>query len=60
MLETTEGLIRLCTGQGPINIFDIKERAQRFEAEDEMDEQYNPAQPNNYHDMILRKKAILK
>jgi len=59
LLESDEGLIRICSGNGLINIFEVKSEALKQEDELE-DAEYNPAKPNNYYDMVQRKKAILK
>lgn len=57
ILDSNEGLLRLCSSYGPINIFDIRSEAL---AEEPEDEEYNPAKPYNISEMLLRKKAIIK
>ena len=59
LLQSNEGLLRLCSGSGPISIFELRNEAlKQDDAEDDVE--YNPAKPNNYSDMLQRKKAILK
>jgi hypothetical protein len=51
LLESNEGLVRLCTGSGPINIFELRDIASKPDDKSD-DVEYNPARPNNYFDML--------
>ncbi len=51
LMDSSEGLIRLCAGSGPINIFEVRDLAERHDDECE-DVEYNPARPNNYSDLL--------